>query len=85
MQSSRERAGDQWNMPVESYFISVFSKSKSRAWSSAIPAWIPPPLCEPLLADPLLVGLSVSHHQTERLLTFKNQFRVTPHQVNNNE
>ena len=57
MQSSRERAGDQWNMPVESYFISVFSKSKSRAWSSAIPAWIPPLLCDPLPADPRLVGL----------------------------
>ena len=79
MQSSKERAGDQWNMPVESYFISVFSKSKSRAWSSAIPAWIPPPLCEPLLADPLLVGLSVSHHQTKRLLPLQIQKFIKPH------
>ena len=37
MQSSMLRAGVQWNMPVLSYFISVFSKSKSFAWSSAMP------------------------------------------------
>lgn len=29
IQSSMGRAGHQWNIPVESYFISVFSKSKS--------------------------------------------------------
>jgi len=38
MQSSKLFAGLQWNMPVESYFISVFSKSKSFDWSSAMPA-----------------------------------------------
>merc|ERR1719367_421952 len=30
IQSSIGRAGVQWNMPVLSYFISVFSKSRSR-------------------------------------------------------
>lgn len=59
MQSSKFFAGLQWNIPVESYFISVFSKSKSFAWSSAIPT------CRllllltllPLPADALFVGL----------------------------
>ena len=37
MQSSMDLAGVQWNMPVLSYFISVLAKSKSLAWSSAIP------------------------------------------------
>lgn len=56
--SSRFLAGPQWNIPVLSYFISVFSKSKSFAWSSARPTgratpllfWFVPPLL-------LLVGL----------------------------
>ena len=30
-------AGIQWNIPVLSYFISVLMKSKSLAWSSAMP------------------------------------------------
>ena len=58
MHSSRFFAGPQWNIPVLSYFISVFSKSKSLAWSSARPTgsatpllfWLVPPLL-------LLVGL----------------------------
>lgn len=57
IQSSSDRAGHQWNIPVESYFISVFSKSKSLAWSSAMPTvspLLPPPLPPPLLR---LVGL----------------------------
>ena len=37
MQSSIGLDGVQWNMPVLSYFISVATKSKSLAWSSAIP------------------------------------------------
>ena len=37
MQSSIHLAGIQWNIPVLSYFISVLMKSKSLAWSSAIP------------------------------------------------
>ena len=37
MQSSMDLAGIQWNMPVLSYFISVLMKSKSLAWSSAMP------------------------------------------------
>lgn len=58
MQSSKFRAGLQWNIPVESYFISVFSKSKSFDWSSAIPAGIdtPLPCCVPD-PPPRLVGL----------------------------
>lgn len=57
MQSSKDLAGHQWNIPVESYFISVFSKSKSLAWSSAIPTVSPlllAPFPPPLLR---LVGL----------------------------
>ena len=38
MQSSRLLDGVQWNMPVLSYFISVFSKSKSDL-SGAMTAW----------------------------------------------
>ena len=56
MQSSMALAGVQWNIPVESYFISVFSKSKSLAWSSAIPTSMPLPLV-PLGPAFLLVGL----------------------------
>lgn len=56
--SSKLFAGLQWNIPVESYFISVFSKSKSLDWSSAMPACSVTPFwfCAP---DPLprLVGL----------------------------
>ena len=57
MQSSIALAGVQWNMPVESYFISVFSKSKSLAWSSAMPTSkpLPPPFAFSTLA--LFVGL----------------------------
>ena len=57
MQSSIALAGVQWNMPVESYFISVFSKSKSLAWSSAMPTSkpFPPPFAFSTLA--LFVGL----------------------------
>jgi hypothetical protein len=57
MQSSRLREGLQWNIPVESYFISVFSKSKSFAWSSAIPTWRPPLLLTFVPPEALLVGL----------------------------
>ena len=54
MQSSMLLAGVQWNIPVLSYFISVFSKSKSLAWSSAIPTSIFPFFC---WSAGLLVGL----------------------------
>ena len=37
MQSSIGLEGVQWNIPVLSYFISVATKSKSLAWSSAMP------------------------------------------------
>ena len=61
IQSSRLRAGLQWNIPVESYFISVFSKSKSFAWSSAIPIWRPPLLLTFAPPDARLVGLESSN------------------------
>lgn len=61
MQSSRLREGLQWNIPVESYFISVFSKSKSFAWSSAIPTWRPPLLLTFVPPEALLVGLKKNH------------------------
>lgn len=58
MHSSKLFAGLQWNIPVESYFISVFSKSKSLDWSSAIPACSVTPFwfCAPD-PPPRLVGL----------------------------
>ena len=56
MQSSMLRAGVQWNMPVLSYFISVFSKSKSFAWSSAIPTSSFPFFC---WSAGLFVGLQL--------------------------
>ena len=62
MQSSIGLEGVQWNIPVLSYFISAATKSKSRAWSSAMPTWN---LLVLTLSQGLLVGL------TGRLERFK--------------
>lgn len=71
MQSSRLREGLQWNIPVESYFISVFSKSKSFAWSSAIPTWRPPLLLTFVPPEALLVGLKkIAHYDYTNEVTY---------------
>lgn len=78
MQSSKLFAGLQWNMPVESYFISVFSKSKSFDWSSAMPAGSETPpfwFCVPV-PELRLVGLEANG------VNYGNVLAVfSPHQV----
>lgn len=75
MHSSRLLAGLQWNIPVESYFISVFSKSKSFDWSSAIPAWSDTPLLFCVPEPPRAVGLK--HAKYHKLITFKEHKETT--------